>query len=148
MNGQGRFWLSPGARLGFAGVIVLIVLLFAGLWFPQHATSVRQDRAEQVRVVAQENGAKLLHTYDCTYGNALREVLLQAERQARTAAAISLQSRHTALQQGDRKRAHAGILSRRNNQAAAAKYHQLRMRLKPLGRNFEGIPIPPCKDHR
>lgn len=141
---NGKYWISPGARLGLAVVICMLTLVAAFTVFP--ALSARSASIQNHRdaVARQAVGAALLHRFDCTYGEAIRSTLLAAERSARTTAQLALSNRHRAFVRGDRQAANISLMSRRNAQKSAATYKHLRLQLAPLGRSYQGIPIPPC----
>lgn len=141
---RSKFWISPGARLGFAAVILIFVFLFLFTGLPairaqQENEQERHDRARSAAI-----GATLLHRFDCTYGTAVRATLLAAERSARNSSHIALTNRHRALVRGDRRAANSSLLARRNARAAADSYKTVRLQLVPLGRQYQGIPVPPC----
>ena len=147
----GRFWLSPGARLGFAAVILGFVMLFLFTGVPAIQAKHEAELAAKVRITSQRNGAMLLHTYDCTYGNALRAVLKAAARDKRVTQSLSLQGRRSNLRVYRRthdrtalRAAHRSLEGYRSAKRTANRYGSLAASLKPLGRNFQGIPIPPC----
>lgn len=133
---KGRLWISSGAALAVAALSVAIVVS-AAVWVApaaQRATEARTQAAALIAAQAQSraNGFRLLHRFDCTYGQAVIQQLRAAEHARRVDASIALQQRHSLIASHRFVLADASLRQYDAAVAAAREYRRLRLKLRPL----------------
>jgi hypothetical protein len=135
-DGAGRFWISPGARLGLAIALMLITLLitFVAVPFYTDQAQQRQDKQDAAKalIVRQRQTAQFLHKFDCTYGVSLKAVLSQLEGDQERAASRALAGIQAARALHDTRREGLNRRAREDALRASGTYHALRVAIPTL----------------
>lgn len=131
-----RLWISSGAALAVATLSVAIVVA-AAVWVAPAARRAGEARTQAAALAAAQvqsrsNGLRLLHRFDCTYGQAIIQQLRAAESARRVDASIALQQRHSLIASHRFVLADAALRQYDAAIAAAREYRRLRLKLKPL----------------
>jgi hypothetical protein len=132
MTRDGKFWISPGARLWLMALTCIFALSVVFVVIPASQTRHRQDRLLAERALQARQGDAVLHRFDCTYGAGTRLMLAEAIRAAHVASHTALVSRHAQLEAGNKKAANAALRARRSNKTAEARYRAILKNLKPF----------------
>jgi cbb3-type cytochrome oxidase subunit 3 len=132
----GRFWISPGARLGLAVALMLITLLITFVAVPFYADQAqqRQDRqdAAAAQVVRQQQTQQFLHKFDCTYGVSLKAVLTQLGNDEERAASRALAGIQAARAVHDTRREAVSRKAREDALRASGTYRALKASIPTL----------------
>jgi uncharacterized membrane protein YhiD involved in acid resistance len=97
---NGKLWLSPGARIGFAltaCVVALLVIFVAIPFYAQRADEqAKEQRAAITKEIQKKATTEFLHTFDCSYGAGLKLAVREAADNERRVAAVALTSINSA----------------------------------------------------